>query len=150
PAVTVSPPNAGLTMMIARRSTSAIPTSTTARSSSGSISRQCQMNGGSPACGLSGVIFLNLSHTGWKCRASNSAMKAASGRPLTVASVIASPQRPAGPRAPLRDVADCPCAPLSVVGQFRGDVGLIDQGVRNEHLLFQLLAGEIVVELVDA
>ncbi len=56
--VTVSPPNAGFAMMIARRSTSSIGTSFAARLASGSKSRQRQCIGWSRSRGAIGVMRL--------------------------------------------------------------------------------------------
>ena len=56
--VTVSPPKAGFTQMIARRSTSSIGTSFAARPASGSKSRQRQCIGSSRGRGAIGVMRL--------------------------------------------------------------------------------------------
>jgi hypothetical protein len=54
----VSPPNAGLARISARRSTSSMPTSRAARSAKGSRSRQRQCIGASFAFGATGVMRL--------------------------------------------------------------------------------------------
>src|SRR3989441_4276208 len=76
--VTVSPPNAGLARISARRSTSSIATSFAARPVKGSISRQRQCIGASLARGATGVMRLYRSHSGWRFDRSSASIREAS------------------------------------------------------------------------
>src|SRR5438309_77795 len=76
--VTVSPPNAGLARISARRSTSSIATSFAARPVKGSISRQRQCIGASLAQGATGVMRLYRSHSGWRFDRSSAWIREAS------------------------------------------------------------------------
>src|SRR5882762_2121772 len=76
--VTVSPPNAGLARISARRSTSSIATSFAARPVKGSISRQRQCIGASLARGAAGVMRLYRSHSGWRFDRSSASIREAS------------------------------------------------------------------------
>src|SRR5437588_2836516 len=76
--VTVSPPNAGLARISARRSTSSIATSFAARAVKGSISRQRQCIGASLARGATGVMRLYRSHSGWRFDRSSAWIREAS------------------------------------------------------------------------
>src|SRR6266851_6211933 len=76
--VTVSPPNAGLARISARRSTSSIATSFAARTVKGSISRQRQCIGASLAQGETGVMRLYRSQSGWRFDRSSAWIREAS------------------------------------------------------------------------
>src|SRR5262245_61537744 len=73
--VTVSPPNAGLTRISARRSTSSIATCDADSAVNGSISFQRQISGGSLALGTTGVSVRKRSHSGCRFAASSLATK---------------------------------------------------------------------------
>src|SRR2546428_10000194 len=76
--VTVSPPNAGLARISARRSTSSIATSFAARPAKGSMSRQRQCIGASLAQGETGVMRWYRSQSGWRFDRSSAWIRGAS------------------------------------------------------------------------
>src|SRR5215470_17242491 len=125
--VTVSPPNAGLTRMSARRSTSSIATWDTASWVNGSMSFQRQISGGSLGLGVTGVSVRKRSHSGCRFAASSLATKS-------------EPCFAAG----------APDMSASSLRQLLVDIGLVDDDVLDENARLDLVALEVLRQHVDA
>src|ERR1700681_4162045 len=151
--VTVSPANAGLTRMRARRSTSSMATSPTARSAYCSMSFQRQTNGASRGCGRTGVIVLNRSHSGCRFAASSSATKELSAVAAAARFAVSAALATAGLRCRygVRHVVSSLLAfRRRHLRQHLVDIRAVDDDVLDEDARLDLVAFEIRRQHIDA
>ena len=143
--VTVSPANAGLTRISARRSISSMATSPAARSAKRSMSLQRQMSGASVGCGRTGVIFLKRSHSGCRLAASSSATKELSAELADARFAVSTALTTAGLHHRCRSVFR-----RRHLRQHLVDVRTVDDDMLDEDARLDLAALEISGQHIDA